>query len=645
MATQKFEYMCTAIMKQLQSSGKLNELGKEFSGSENADEMFRYVYKLDEIHKTITLLTKISPSGKSEEEAENLLVEGNNFFANKCYGLALDVFNMCILTAPHPCCKYGTNGNRKDLNDSRQSFKILAYGYAQRSALLFELKEYKRCIADINQALELESVKPILCELIKRKAKCYIALKKNREAKESLNVLLNSMSPENNNSENLDEIENLLQQCNITDQVVSIETSHDVHRNFDTESDTEDWVLFQYKTPTPPKLKNNNPVIPSFSDALKVQYSLVRGRYIVASRDISPGDVVAMEKGYVCIPNITWANLRSRCTLCLMRCHNPIPCPTCARVAFCSEKCREEGMKKFHSVECVMLPTLIDIGIDKNALQTYRLVIRETFRKLKSYVPILRKEEDEKPRHMHGFNQEGIYDTGDYRAIYHLESNIPSRTVLDLFHKSTKALLITNMLYQTKKFFVNESGKEFMPSHEDLILTGSVVLNHLLNLPQNTFAITEFQANLLDYKNEAKQQNIAGGCYSALSLFNHSCAASTTRANYGDILVLYAKRFIPAGTEVSTSYGYSYHVDEKEERQESLLKDYKFICACKACTEDWPLLDVLPDANLRPVETFIKYPDDCKAFKNLDYSNNDIMEGKLEEMLAKYHGVFKNEKM
>ncbi|CAL4121637.1 unnamed protein product, partial [Meganyctiphanes norvegica] len=311
---------------------------------------------------------------------------------------------------------------------------------------------------------------------------------------------------------------------------------------------------------------------------------------------------------------------------------------------FCSEKCREEGMKKFHSVECVMLPTLIDIGIDKNALQTYRLVIRETFRKLKSYVPILRKEEDEKPRHMHGFNQEGIYDTGDYRAIYHLESNIPSRTVLDLFHKSTKALLITNMLYQTKKFFVNESGKEFMPSHEDLILTGSVVLNHLLNLPQNTFAITEFQANLLDYKNEAKQQNIAGGCYSALSLFNHSCAASTTRANYGDILVLYAKRFIPAGTEVSTSYGYSYHVDKKEERQESLLKDYKFICACKACTEDWPLLDVLPDANLRPVETFIKYPDDCKAFKNLDYSNNDIMEGKLEEMLAKYHGVFKNEK-
>lgn len=638
MAAQKFDFICGAVMKQLKHSGKLNELGKEFSGAEDSEEMFRYIFQLPEIHKTIALLTKTSPSGKSEAEAENLRVEGNNFFANNCYGLALDVYNMSILTAPHPSEKYVSNGNKLDVDNNKPSYKALAYGYAERSALLFELKEYKRCIADINRAIDIESVKPLFSELIKRKVKCYIALKKNREAKETLNALLLSLSPEHReDADSLDELENLLQQCQITDDSVS----NHVDRKNNIESDLEEWILFQYKNSSPPVLKNHNPHIPSFSDALKVNYSLLRGRYLTATRDISPGEVVAIEKGYVCIPNTTWPILRSRCTVCLSRCHNPIPCPTCARVVFCSEKCRTNGMTSFHTVECVMLPTLIDIGIDKNALQTYRLVIKETYRKLKNYVPILRKEANEKPRYTHGFNEEGIYDTTDYRAIYHLEGNIPSRSVLDLFHKSTKAYLITSMLHQTKKFFVNELGKAFTPSEEDLILTGSVVLNHLLNLPQNTFAITEFQVNLQDYKNDAKQSNIAGGCYSSLSLFNHSCCASTTRTNYGDILVMYAKRFIPAGSEVSTSYGYSYHVDKKEDRQETLLKDYKFICACEACTDDWALLEDLPDATLRPVETFMKYPEDCEDSKNLDYSDNDVMQDKLNEIVKNYKAVFK----
>jgi len=48
-------------------------------------------------------------------------------------------------------------------------------------------------------------------------------------------------------------------------------------------------------------MAQQHPKFPSFSDAISVQYDPqgVRGRYCVASRDIEPGELVAVETPFV----------------------------------------------------------------------------------------------------------------------------------------------------------------------------------------------------------------------------------------------------------------------------------------------------------------------------------------------------------
>ncbi|CAL4058695.1 unnamed protein product, partial [Meganyctiphanes norvegica] len=389
---------------------------------------------------------------------------------------------------------------------------------------------------------------------------------------------------------------------------------------------TVDDLIFSYSAPDPPCLSETNPNIPSFSASLKVEYTPEQGRFVVAAKDITPGEVILVEKSYVCLPNTEPSNLRSRCCICLARTHAPIPCPTCHTVVFCSEACREEGL--VHQVECCMLPTCVALGLDKNAIQACRVLVKTSFQKLKSQLPSLIDEVNNKPRHEHGFNENGIYDSKDYRTIYHLERNMKNRSASDLFVKSAKSFLLTNMLLGTSKFFVDESGEAlFLPSKADMILVGTTLFDHLMALPQNSYAITEFQVNMNNHRYDAKQQNVAGGIYSAASLFDHSCNSSTARTNYGNVLVVYARQFIPTGSEVSISYGYSYHEDSLDDRTSNLLSDYKFDCKCEACIKKWPLLKEFPSKS---------------KIKQFESKRSKKLEKEMTAQINKYRQTFKD---
>ena len=82
-----------------------------------------------------------------------------------------------------------------------------------------------------------------------------------------------------------------------------------------------------------------------------------------------------------------------------------------------------------------------------------------------------------------------------------------------------------------------------------------------------------------------------------MSLLNHSCYPNVNVITVDNTLVLAVSRPIKAGEQIFVSYGHSSVSYTLEERKQGLA-DYKFICDCIACIEDYPKLENLPKVEL-----------------------------------------------
>lgn len=79
-----------------------------------------------------------------------------------------------------------------------------------------------------------------------------------------------------------------------------------------------------------------------------------------------------------------------------------------------------------------------------------------------------------------------------------------------------------------------------------------------------------------------------------MSLLNHSCSPNVVRHCHGTAMVLRALRPIPAGQQLLDNYGYHHAVMRRDERRRQLQAQYRFLCECDACRDDWPLYQQLP---------------------------------------------------
>jgi len=68
----------------------------------------------------------------------------------------------------------------QDMEDN-YTYEELALGYANRSAVLFQMKEYELCIRDITRAFNYSYPNNLMYKLFERKARCQRALKVNLE--------------------------------------------------------------------------------------------------------------------------------------------------------------------------------------------------------------------------------------------------------------------------------------------------------------------------------------------------------------------------------------------------------------------------------------------------------------------------------
>lgn len=94
-----------------------------------------------------------------------------------------------------------------------------------------------------------------------------------------------------------------------------------------------------------------NPKIPFMADGIEQKELPRYGRSMIANRAFKAGDVLLQEKAM--LTSISTELKYTNCNHCSIDNFNSlIPCPNCVSVMYCSEECLEKGLKFSHRFEC-----------------------------------------------------------------------------------------------------------------------------------------------------------------------------------------------------------------------------------------------------------------------------------------------------
>lgn len=292
-AESQFQTLFDNFISQLKKSNKVVEVSKHFGPNKELNEMFSYIWNLKEFHDCF----KIGPlrESKNEEKAETFRKDGNKYYQKKILNKALDYYNKSIIYSHQYDSSKILNSSvpSKDilkfistLSSETSEAKNLPFGYANRSAVLFELKNYEGCLLDISRAITHSYPSLLKSKLVERQAKCYIAQKNKKKAKELLNEGISALKDsglEENKIENAQKsLQILLEECSLSEDKTIVMDNLE-----------KDKYLMSNINDNVESLLNINPEIPSLSSSVSLSYSQEKGRFLVANKDIMPGKLNA----------------------------------------------------------------------------------------------------------------------------------------------------------------------------------------------------------------------------------------------------------------------------------------------------------------------------------------------------------------
>lgn len=211
--------------------------------------------------------------------------------------------------------EYAESGAEEELEDDAK--KDMALAYANRSAVWNDRGEHGLAIRDADLAFEANYPDELQHKLYERKGQCFMALGKSDEAKQMLKKSIETIEKSKAiTGERRKAKVKALQK--MLDEAAELECSE--------KPDSND----KYLRKLVPDLPNPHPKFPSFSDAIKVEYDPqgVRGRYCVASRDLEPGELLAVESPHVWL--LDKEASRVHCWHCFRPLLAPVPCLHCA---------------------------------------------------------------------------------------------------------------------------------------------------------------------------------------------------------------------------------------------------------------------------------------------------------------------------
>ncbi|XP_058123652.1 SET and MYND domain-containing protein 4 [Anopheles ziemanni] len=556
-----FPRYCEAARKSIDAN-RFNEFAQLASN----EERFRFVNGLRSIIDELQLKREFN--GKCMEQAIVFKTLGNKAFQAERWNESLVFYNKCYLSTPK------ANVQEKSI--------ILA----NRSAALYHLEKYDLALRDIQRALNHQYPKQMMYKLTERKARCFLAKKDYEAALDSFKATVTALDESTLPLERRQKLERDAQiMINLLPKNIEMEQK------------------MKKKPSSKPKAPASQPTkVPEhFVDkALWFDYTQDEGRFARTKSDLKPNTILLLERPHVAALLEDYS--LDHCTHCFRRVSVPIACPLCSDVIFCSDECEAKANGSYHRYECGFLPILWGSGASITCHMALRMITQKSgdyFAKIKPELAALTNEQiDQLP-------------IDDYRKVYKLVTHESERTPEDLFQRTLMATMLNTCLTLGGYSGLNSETQNYI---------GGLLLHNLQLLQYNAHEVSEM---IRDREEDDGQSTfIGGGLYPTLALFNHSCDPGVTRYYRGNQVCVRTVKNIPADSMVAENYGPLFTQVRREERHQTLLKQYRFTCQCEPCLQNWPLFSEM-DPNV------IRFRCDggkiCSNVLNIPAEINDFM--------------------
>ncbi|NXF39666.1 SMYD4 protein, partial [Nyctibius bracteatus] len=520
--------------------------------------------------------------------------EGNRLFGRRHYGAAAKLYSQA---ASH------------ELPGSPE----VSVCFANRSAALFHLGHFEVCLEDIARAESHGYPDRLLPKVLLRKAECLLRLGRLQDAADSLSVVENKIA---------------------MDGIVTSPTHQTLLKKL---SQLKIKICEKESCPEPAQeacgdiqrkseIWEENDSISGASSSLSLNFDRERGRHLVASQDILPGQSLLKEEAFVSVlcpgesrlvqdsSETVWdtrvTNADLYCHRCLRQLLASVPCRGCSYAKYCSQNCADVAWEQYHRAECSLGALLLTLGVFCHV--ALRTVLLAGFAEVSRLVewshdgdkdlhnPEARcKHLSEAPdtragtRGIPGCDDNGQYQSS-YQAVFnllpHAEKHSPEHkflcmlSVIAICKQLQEAGLEATVLNQESSEKCEKTSGELSPELKTL---AEAMLRHVLQLQCNAQAITVMQESGSGDGAvvNKKPVRLATAFFPVLSLLNHSCCPNISVSFSGTAATVRASQPIPSGQEIFHCYGPHRCRMGVAERQQ-LLSQYFFECRCQACLDE-----------------------------------------------------------
>ncbi|XP_012508472.1 PREDICTED: SET and MYND domain-containing protein 4 [Propithecus coquereli] len=508
----------------------------------------------------------------------------------------------------------------KGVSHSRPNTEDIALCYANRSAALFHLGQYETCLIDIMRAQTHGYPERLQPKIMLRKAECLVTLGRLQEASQTINDLESNFTAK---PALADSPFHILQR-NLHHLKIKIQEKKNL---------TEIFPAALAKAFEDMDLREENEKISSASSSVSLCTDPLKGRYLIATKDILPGELLVKEAAFVSVLtpgemqplhqalDSKWSTKVTNgdlyCHQCLKHTLATVPCDGCTYAKYCSQECMQQAWELYHSIECSLGGLLLTLGVFCHIALRLTLLARfenvgEIIRKLcdetslkdislpenKNMVKTLNYGQGESEENgkivqtpIPGCDVNGKYEN-NYYAVFnllpHTENHSPEHKFLCALSVSAlcRQLEAASLQALTTGLKCSElkavATPDFCP---DLDIWGVAMLRHMLQLQCNAQAITTIQqtGSKENIITDSRQVRLATGIFPVVSLLNHSCSPNTSVSFISTVATIRASQQIRKGQEILHCYGPHESRMGVAERQQKLRAQYFFDCNCPAC--------------------------------------------------------------
>ncbi|XP_072496050.1 SET and MYND domain-containing protein 4 isoform X2 [Notamacropus eugenii] len=533
--------------------------------------------------------------------------EGNKAFQKKAYQAATMLYSQ------------GTSHARPHTQE-------MSLCFANRSAAFFHLAQYETCLEDIERAQMHGYPERLQPKLMLRKAECLVALGRRQEASLAIHDLEQKVAAQQTSTD----APHL--------QALQRRLYHMKTRGLEDTGPAEADLVAPAHTFKEVTLRTKNERIPSAASSVALCSDPSRGRYLIATKDILPGELLVKEEAFVSVLNpgeTLWLRLGPEakrdsraahgdlhCHCCLKPIVASIPCQGCSYAKYCSQQCMQLAWERYHRTECSLGGTLLILGVFCHvALRTVLLAGFELVGKLvkmfqgtvnseavslcEGHPPVEKPnaqptlEEGDQSQGASGTPVPGCDRNGSYQSSYyavfhlmpHTEKHSPEHkflcglSIVALCKKLGEAYWPSPLLGQGPSEQEAALPTEASPGPS---IWAVAMLRHMLQLHCNAQGVTALQeaGSDGDLVTEQRQVRLATGFFPVISLLNHSCSPNTSLAFRGSMGTVQASQLIACGQEILHCYGPHACRMDVATRQQKLRCQYFFDCCCQACEDE-----------------------------------------------------------